>query len=81
VAPPTLTVREKQMLGMVVLGLSNADIARQLHVTVSTVKSHLRSAFRKLGVRTRNEATTVILDPAKGLGLGIVAISEERVIV
>lgn len=77
-ARPTLSVREKQTLALVVLGLSNTEIGAKLHLTVSTVKSHLRSAFRKLGVRTRYEATALILDPDSGLGLGILTISDER---
>ena len=71
---PALTPREKQVLGMVVLGFSNADIANKLYLAESTVKSHLSSAFAKLGVRTRSEATALILDRSKGLGTGILAI-------
>jgi len=74
---PSLSAREKQVLGMVVLGLTNGEIAGTLHLTESTVKSHLSSAYRKLGVRSRSEAVTRILDPASGLGTGILAISEE----
>jgi DNA-binding NarL/FixJ family response regulator len=75
-ARPTLTVREKQVLGMVVLGFTNGEIARKLHLAESTVKSHLSSAFPKLGVRSRREAAAAILDPKTGLGTGILAISE-----
>jgi DNA-binding NarL/FixJ family response regulator len=71
---PALTAREKQALAMVVMGFSNAEIATKLFVAESTVKSHLSSAFAKLGVRTRNEATALILDRTKGLGTGILAI-------
>jgi len=71
---PALTRREKEVLGMVVLGFSNADIARTLFLAESTVKSHLSSAFGKLGVRTRSEATAAILDRSRGLGTGILAI-------
>jgi DNA-binding NarL/FixJ family response regulator len=72
---PVLSTREKQILGMVVLGFTNGEIARQLVVAESTVKSHLSSAFRKLGVRSRTEASELILDPARGLGTGILTIS------
>jgi two-component system response regulator DesR len=73
---PALSAREKQALGMVVLGFTNGEIARKLHLAESTVKSHLSSAFSKLGVRSRSEATALILDPEHGFGAGILAISE-----
>lgn len=77
VARPTFTTREKQILGLVVMGMSNGEIGRKLYLAESTVKSHLSSAFNKLGVRSRNDATALILDPASGLGPGILRISEE----
>ena len=73
-----LTAREKQILGQVVLGMSNAEIAAKLFLAESTVKSHLSSAFAKLGVASRNEAAALILDPAGGLGLGILTIPTEK---
>lgn len=72
---PSLSVREKQVLGMVVLGFTNGEIARQLVLAESTIKSHLSSAFTKLGVTSRGEATSLILDPANGLGPGILSIA------
>jgi DNA-binding NarL/FixJ family response regulator len=72
---PTLTRREKQVLGLVVMGLSNAEIARRLHLSQSTVKCHLTSSFAKLGARSRNEATALILDPVRGFGLGVLALT------
>ena len=77
-ARPALTAREKQTLGMVVMGFSNAEIARKLYVAESTVKSHLSSAFGKLGVRTRSAAAELILDPQRGFGTGILAISGDE---
>ena len=77
IAKPTFTTREKQILGLVVMGMSNAEIGRKLFLAESTVKSHLSSAFSKLGVRSRNEASALILDPSSGLGPGILRISEE----
>ena len=71
---PQLSTREKQVLGMVVLGFANIEIAQRLVVAESTVKSHLHSAFRKLGVRTRVEAAALILNPVNGLGTGILTI-------
>jgi DNA-binding NarL/FixJ family response regulator len=70
-----LSMREKQILGMVVMGFTNADIAAELYVAESTVKSHLSSAYTKLGVSSRREARALILDPTQGLGPGIFAIA------
>lgn len=72
---PTLTFREKQILGMVVLGFSNGEIGSRLFLAESTVKSHLSSAFAKLGVRSRAEAAALITDPTQALGIGILALT------
>lgn len=69
---PTLSGREKQVLGMVVMGMSNKTIAAKLFLAESTVKCHLSSAFSKLGVRSRNEAADLILHSGVGLGLGLI---------
>ena len=61
---------EEKILGMVVLGMPNSEIAGRLVLAESTVKSHLHSSFRKLGVRSRNEAVARILDPSGHLGTG-----------
>ena len=68
---PVFTVRQKQILAMVVLGLSNRDIAQRLFISQATVKMHLTGAFAMLGVTSRKEAVDVILDPASGLGTGV----------
>ena len=75
IAKPSLSTREKQVLGMVVMGFSNGEIARKLVLAESTIKSHLSSAFSKLGVRSRSEASALILDSSSGLGTGILTIS------
>ncbi len=77
VAPPALSTREKQVLGLVVLGFSNAEIATKLHVAETTVKSHLTASFRKLGVHSRSEASARILDPHEGVGVGILSIADD----
>jgi DNA-binding NarL/FixJ family response regulator len=79
IEPPPLSTREKQILGLVVMGYMNCQIAEQLFLAESTVKSHLSSAFGKLGVRSRNEAVNLILDPERGLGTGILALGGEPV--
>jgi DNA-binding NarL/FixJ family response regulator len=54
-----LTRREREILGLVALGLTNEDIAGRLFLSESTVKGHLTTAFRRLGVRSRAEAAAL----------------------
>jgi DNA-binding NarL/FixJ family response regulator len=50
-----LTDREEQVLLTVARGRTNAEIAHELHISLSTVKTHLESLMAKLGVRNRVE--------------------------
>ncbi|HEY7456614.1 MAG TPA: response regulator transcription factor [Solirubrobacterales bacterium] len=59
---PVLSHRERQVLGLVRKGLTNAQIAEHLFLAESTVKSHLASIFTKFGVRSRKEVTAVLVD-------------------
>ncbi|HET6639738.1 MAG TPA: response regulator transcription factor [Gemmatimonadota bacterium] len=70
-----LTNREKQALSMVIMGLTNLEIAQKLFISENTVKSHLNTAYKKLGVHSRAEAQRLIADPDQGLGTGILAIT------
>jgi DNA-binding NarL/FixJ family response regulator len=54
-----LTPREADVLGLLQLGRSNGAIASELSVSVETVRTHARSVFRKLGVRSRRELTNL----------------------
>ncbi|WP_113699317.1 response regulator [Nonomuraea lactucae] len=54
-----LTGRERDVLNLLALGLSNASIAVRLGVTEKTVKNHLNSVYGKLKVRSRTEALLV----------------------
>jgi DNA-binding CsgD family transcriptional regulator len=54
--PANLTARELEVLGLLVEGLRNADIARRLFVSPKTVDLHVSAILAKLGVRTRGEA-------------------------
>ena len=56
-----LTPRELEVLAAIGAGLANKAIARQLGISLHTVKFHIESLFRKLGARSRAEAV------AKGL--------------
>jgi DNA-binding NarL/FixJ family response regulator len=56
-----LTQRESEVLSLVVAGLSNRAIAARLVVSDETIKSHLRSTYRKLGVGDRAGAVATAL--------------------
>jgi DNA-binding NarL/FixJ family response regulator len=58
--PPALSHRERQILGLVLAGLSNAQIAERLYLAPSTVKTHISTAYRRLGVHSRREATAAV---------------------
>jgi DNA-binding NarL/FixJ family response regulator len=59
---PAFSHRERQVLSGVARGLTNAQIAAELYLAESTIKSHLSSAFSKFGVRSRKEAATLFLE-------------------
>jgi len=53
--PEVLTPREAEVLEHLRAGTSNAEIAQALQVGVETVRTHARSVFRKVGVRSRRD--------------------------
>lgn len=60
VDPDVLSARQREVLELVNNGLTNAQIAKKLFLTESTVKQHLRSAFKALGVSNRTEAAKLL---------------------
>jgi DNA-binding NarL/FixJ family response regulator len=63
-----LTTRERQILALVVQGLTNKEIATDLHIEVATVKNHVHSLLLKLRVKSRSEAAARVkqdLDPRR----------------
>lgn len=53
-----LTTREVEVIALITQGLSNKDIADKLVVSVNTLKSHIRQAYRKVDVTTRSQAVS-----------------------
>ena len=53
---PDLTRREQEVGALLALRLSNKEIAARLHLSVSTVKTHVHALLRKLGASTRTDA-------------------------
>ncbi|MEM5795877.1 MAG: DNA-binding response regulator [Bacillota bacterium] len=61
-----LTTKEKEILALLAKGYSNEEIARELVITIGTVKSHLNHIFCKMDVHSRSKAV------AKSIELGII---------
>ena len=57
---PSLTPAERDVADLVARGLTNPEIAARLAVSAGTVKDHVSSALRKLGVRTRAELAAAV---------------------
>lgn len=55
-----LSGRQREILELVVDGLSNAQIATRLFLSESTIKQHLRAAYKLLGVKNRTEAAALM---------------------
>src|SRR5262245_10496669 len=56
-----LTVRERDVLGLIVKGQSNREIAAELGITEGTVKCHVNVILSRLGVNDRTEAAVAAL--------------------
>ena len=57
-----LTPREREVLRLLTQGLSSALIADELFVSLTTVNSHVRTIYNKLGVSSRSAATRYALE-------------------
>ncbi|MFJ9153637.1 response regulator [Streptomyces sp. NPDC102270] len=54
--PDGLTAREVEVLALIAEGLTNQEIARELHVSTATVKTHINNLFAKTGIKDRAQA-------------------------
>ena len=63
-----LTQREWQVLGLIYSGYSNEQISDELQVATTTIKTHIRNLYQKIGVANRNEAITYTRDLLKLMG-------------
>jgi len=63
-ARPTtdLTARENEVHGLLAQGLTNEQIAKQLYISLSTTKVHVKHIYEKLGVQSRLEAARALRD-------------------
>ena len=51
-----ITDRESEILALITQGMSNADVARLTYLSPNTVKSYIRSVYRKIGATSRTQA-------------------------
>ena len=58
----SLTPREREILGLMAEGLDNRDIARELGISYTTVRSHVRHLLSKMGARSKLEAVVKAAD-------------------
>jgi PAS domain S-box-containing protein len=56
-----LTVREREVVTLIALGLDTAEIARELHISSETVRTHVRNAMSRLGAHTRAQLVAIAL--------------------
>jgi DNA-binding NarL/FixJ family response regulator len=65
-----LTPRQSEVLSLLLQGLPNKLIARQLNLSVETVKDHVAAVLRALGVSTRTQAVLAVSQMTQGQGAG-----------
>lgn len=58
---PILTARETMLIQLVSAGLNNKQLCKELNISLPTVKTHLLSIFRKMGVNNRTELAAKVL--------------------
>jgi DNA-binding NarL/FixJ family response regulator len=71
--PNPLTPRETEVLGLLASGKTNRGIAKELHLSLSTVKRYVERVLKKLGVSDRTQAAV------KAIEMGLTLPAAERV--
>ena len=66
-----LTPRQTEVLGLLLKGLPNKLIARELNLSVETVKDHVAAVLRALGVSTRTQAVLAVSQMTQGRGIAV----------
>lgn len=61
IQPVSLSEREREILKLIVEGQTNQEIASHLYLSLSTVKTHVKSIFNKMGVDHRVQAAVTAL--------------------
>ncbi len=56
-----LTTREREVITLIALGYETAEIARELHISPETVRTHVRNAMARLGAHTRAQLVAIAL--------------------
>lgn len=81
-SPAGLSPREEEILALIAQGLSNQEITEKLHLTLNTLKSHIRATYRKIGVASRAQAVAYALHqgfpPSESLSLLTPTFGESR---
>ena len=67
----SLSAREREVLEMASRGMTNTQVAGELHVSVHAVKFHLAGVYRKLSVANRTQATMLLYSFGAGQPAGI----------
>lgn len=67
----TLTQRQTEILHHMTNGLSNKEIASELHVSVATVKNHVHAVYKKLDLKSRTEAVVAVRERPELLAAAI----------
>ena len=77
---PELSARETEVLALLSQGMSNSEIAAELFIGIETVKTHLSTIYRKLGVERRGQAVAwAVAQRADAQGHGVAPATAETV--